>query len=541
MYLGQTGTVQYPRLEGLLSKPVSLLVLLAVFLAGCAASASSTSSAIHHDPHVLEWGVIGVSDVPTLDPALVSDPTSISVTSLVYGGLVGLDDHLRVRPDGARTWSISPDGTVYTFHLRRHLRFSDGRLVTAKEFADAIERALGPAGSAGAASFYLGSIAHRSTIVEGSTHTVRGITVLNARTLRITLSHPSAYFLAELAYPVSYVADPTLLARFGTTWTDHAAGFGPYRVLQWSHTRSLTLVRNPYFWGGRPAFDRIVLHFYNESGALAAYRRGAIDMISGFQVGQGPPVHVTGVRRVPGLALDYLAFNTGQRPFHRLNTRRAFAAVWRRNLVRRALGLTAFPSTSFLPSAFGLSTPTWQPSESPSQYLKKAHHPHGRSLPAITLIVPRDPGIDAMAQLLATGWQTRLNINVQIRQFDPSIYDQAIGSHRFDIAIVRWGADYADPQDFLGTQLGSSSDNITGWSTPAYDDGVFLADSYHPGDPRRAALFERVAALAEHKVPLLPLDEPAVTAIIRPDLRGVALTALGTITGDWPSAAFING
>jgi hypothetical protein len=69
-------------------------------------------------------------------------------------------------------------------------------------------------------------------------------------------------------------------------------------------------------------------------------------------------------------------------------------------------------------------------------------------------------------------------------------------------------------------------------------DDIEIADSYHPADGRRTALFRDAALTAERKLPLLPLDEPAVTAVIRPGLRGVSVTPLGTITGDWARAGF---
>ena len=47
-------------------------------------------------------------------------------------------------------------------------------------------------------------------------------------------------------------------------WTDHAAGFGPYYVRVWQHSRYLTLQRNPYYYGGRPALRQITLRFYQD-------------------------------------------------------------------------------------------------------------------------------------------------------------------------------------------------------------------------------------------------------------------------------------
>jgi ABC-type oligopeptide transport system substrate-binding subunit len=115
-----------------------------------------------------------------------------------------------------------------------------------------------------------------------------------------------------------------------------------------------------------------------------------------------------------------------------------------------------------------------------------------------------------------------------------------LNARAFDLAIVRWGADYPDPQNFLATQLGSSTDNITGWVRTKYDKVVTLADSYRPTDPRRIALFRQAADLAALKLAILPLDEPAQSALISPDLANVELTPLGTITGVWTRAVFAS-
>lgn len=506
----------------------ALVCALAVLVGGCASSARVAPR--HHTAPVstvLRWGLVGLADIPTLDPALATDATSISVTSLIFGGLVRLDGRLHVRPDGAKRWTISRDGRVYTFFLRHNLRFADGRRVKASDFANAMNRALGAEGSADTASFYLGLIKPR------------GVTAINATTLRITLMRPAAHFLAELAFPGSYLPEPGLLQKYGANWTDHAAGFGPFAVSVWRHSRYLRLVRNPYYYAGKPALKRIALNFYQrQTSALAAYRHGALDLVSGLPPGQVVRDPPKGVRRVAGLALDYLAFNTSRLPFYRLNARRAFASVWTAKLAARAMGSAAFPSRSFVPSGFGLPSQLWHPTTSASVYLAHARYPRSRPFPQVALVMTHDPQAYALGQQLRQAWQRALGISITARQLNPSDYSVVLDTHAFDLAIVRWGADYPDPQDFLGTQLGSSSNNATRWSRRTYDRLIALADRYSPTDPRRTLLFQRAALLAASKVPLLPLDEPAFTAIIRPSLIGVQLTPLGTISGDWSRARF---
>lgn len=458
----------------------------------------------------------------------------MSVASLIYGGLVRFDSHLHVRPDGASRWTISRDGKVYTFYLRRNLRFADGRPVTAVDFVWALERALGPEGSAGTASFYLNLIAPRAPATRAVSGAAPGITALNPSTVQIRLTRPAAHFLSELAFPVSYVPEPMVVQRYGANWPDHAAGFGPFAVRIWRHSRSLQLVRNPYYYAGKPALRQIWLHFYSQRGnAVSAYERGAIDVVSGLQVGESPQRNPAGLRRVPGLALDYLAFNTARLPFYRLHARQAFSSVWSPTLATKTMAGVAFPARGFLPSTLGIAVPPFRPTGSPAAYLAAARYPHGRHFPGIALVLNRDAHLYALARQLQRAWRSALGLDITLRELNPSDFSKVLNAHAFDLALVRWGADYPDPQDFLGTQLGLSPDNVTGWSRRTYDRSVMTADSYNPNDPRRAWLFWQAANLAARKVPILPLDEPAQLAIVRPRLAGIALTPLGTITGTW--------
>lgn len=514
-----------------MSRLLSLLCLLTLVLAGCGSPAVATQ--VHQT--TLRWGLAGLGDVPTLDPALASDPTSISIASLIYGGLVRLDDHLHVQPDGASHWTISGGGTVYTFTLRKNLRFADGRRATAADFVDALRRALGPEGSSGTAPFYLSLIAYPRETHKGKS--VPGIQAIGRRRVRITLRRPAAHFLAELAFPASFVPDPAIARRYGQGWTDHAAGFGPYAVENWQHGNTLTLVANRYYYGGRPPLRRITLRFYqNTASALAAYHAHHLDLISGFQPGTTIGSHVAGLTRVPALALDYLAFNTSRLPFLHLNARRAFAALNLSRVAARTMGTSAFPALGSLPPALGISVPAWQPANLARTYLHLANHTNPVS--TVTFAVPRNPRIYGLAMTLRTRWERALGVTVNLHQLNASTYGIILDAHAFDIAIVRWGADYPDPQDFLATQLGASSDNVTGWSSKQYTSLVATADAMRPEAPQRMSLFRQAASLAVRQVAFVPLDVPAQTAVIDPSLSGVHLTALGTVVGHWTTAGF---
>ncbi|MCH7997145.1 MAG: hypothetical protein IIB11_05150, partial [Chloroflexi bacterium] len=80
-------------------------------------------------------------DPPTLDPALTSDTTSAALVVEIYSGLVSIDTDLNIIPDIAESWDITNDGRTYTFHLRKDVKFHDGKPVTAQDFKYSMERA----------------------------------------------------------------------------------------------------------------------------------------------------------------------------------------------------------------------------------------------------------------------------------------------------------------------------------------------------------------------------------------------------------------
>ena len=503
-------------------RPLILLSLL-LLLAGCA-----TTAAQHPHSQVLNWGIAGVTDVPTLDPALVSDPTSISVASLVYGGLVGLNSRLQVIPDGAAHWKISSGGRVYTFFIRPHLRFADGQTVTATDFAGALERALGPEAAAGTGSFYL-------DLIRGASNgrPARGIQVVNRSTLRITLVHPAAHFLSELAFPASYVPEPRLLQGGNSDWTDQAAGFGPYHVTVWRHSKLLVLRPNPYYYAGRPRLRQIRISFYQQvSSAVAAFHRGALDLVSGLPPGSSLRP-TAGLSRIPALALDYVAFNTARAPFSHLSARRAFATVDVSHVAARVMGRGVFPTDNIVPPSWNIKAPPAHISSGGHALLSHLQSA-GRLL---IFVAPRDPQIAPLAHALIKAWQKALGVHIVYRPLNDSNYEFVLSKHAFDLALVRWGGDYSDPQDFLATQLGPSPDNITSWAPHHFDRLVSQADT-QASPARRLALYRAAALEAGHLLPILPADQPAQEALIAPDLHGMTLTPLGTIAGAWPGVRF---
>ena len=278
----------------------------------------------------------GVTELPGLDPANPQNAQSIQAISLIFGGLVKLDGQLNVAPDGAESWEISEDGKTYTFTIRDGLKFADGTPVTAKDFADSINRALQPETASYGASFQLGHIVGAGDVASGAAKEASGIEVVDDRTLKITLDDNLPYFLAQLTYPVSFAVPLHAVEKIPRAGRNRPSAPGRSRSKSGSTTRSSILEPNPNYWAGAPGVSEVELPFFQDSEtAYQLYRTGGLD-IMGSQQNPIPAARVPEVKDSPdfhsaaSFAVRYVGFNNQKAPFDDAGVRRAFARAWTR-------------------------------------------------------------------------------------------------------------------------------------------------------------------------------------------------------------------
>lgn len=248
------------------------------------------------------------ADARSLDPAYATDAASRRVVENVYDGLLAWPGGDAARPALAlaEAHTASADGRTHTFTLRETVRFSTGNALTAADVAFTFTRLarLAAAGEGAAGVF--------APLLSES-----GVTVLDARTVRLTLQEPYAGFAALLASPVAGIVDGTACgARGGLPrltpeghladpgcgpWLrDNAAGTGAWRVTERARGERVTLERAPLAWSPAPegAPARVELLAVPDAGArVAALAEGRADAIE-------LPTHaVKDLRGVPGVRL----------------------------------------------------------------------------------------------------------------------------------------------------------------------------------------------------------------------------------------------
>jgi ABC-type oligopeptide transport system substrate-binding subunit len=516
------------------------------------APAPTSASTSQAPADTLRWSVEGLSELTSIDPARPGDAPNNAVITLIYAGLVRLNDKLEVVPDGASDWKVSGEGKIYTFTIREGLKFGDGTPVTADDFAYSINRALAPETAAFGAAGHFGHIVGASDVLDGKTKQVSGVKALDQRTLQITLDSPIAYFLALLTYPDAFVV-PRKLVESGGNWQEQAYGTGPFKVKEWKHGQSMALDANEHYWQGKPGVANVFLPFNGDSEtAYQLYQTGELD-IMGSQQNPVPSAHIAELQGQPdfksaaALATRYVGFNNMKPPFDNVDVRRAFAlAVDKQTLANQVLAGAVVPADRILPTGLlGTQLPIKPLSfdaTAAKAALAKAGYADPKSFPEVTLAYGKEGDNEIVVQALQSMWQQNLGINVKLQLFELATFSTNLDTTYYtpteglDFYYSIWGADYPDPQNFLSLLLRTDTPYNNGhFSDQQFDQLTAAADQL--GDraeiERRLQLYNQAEQIAIDKVAWLPVFYPKFSILLHPRVQGMAITPQGLIVNDW--------
>jgi oligopeptide transport system substrate-binding protein len=530
-------------------RPVAILALAAGLAALCLTAAPGAPraypSAVPASGGILRISDEGVNDLSSIDPPSpqANDTQSNLVEGLVFGGLVRLDQNLRVQPSGAAAWTISNDGKTYTFTLRPGLKFADGTPLTAQDVVWSFNRAFSPTFAAGATENYLGDIVGGTDVTHRKATTVRGIKAIGTRTVQITLAQPAAFILDQLAYSVGDIVPRRLVEKYGSHWTDHAYGTGPFMVKQWKHGQEIDLVPNPYYWRGKPRLKELIVKFIpNADTAYRLYHSGALDVMGAVHFPSNRLLEaqrLSGFHEVPQLFTEYLTPNEHKAPFNNVLVRRAFSYAIDRGVIARLLYNSVLPARGILPPGMPgydpkLAGQTFNPMLA-RHLLAKAGYPDGKGLPRITLNVDGgDPQGQIKAVALQEFWQQALHVNVALNLLEHGAYNDALTARAYQLAFIAWSADYPDPQNFLSLQLQTgTANNNGGYSNPTLDRLTREADAIANDDARRYRLYHEAEKIALRDAAWIVLDWAKAEILIRPSIHGLVLNGLGLMAPNW--------
>jgi peptide/nickel transport system substrate-binding protein len=453
-------------------------------------------------------------DAGSLEPGRRDRLSDFAVLSNAYETLVTTDARLSIAPALATRWE-NPDERTWVFHLRRLVRFHDGRPLTPDDVVFSFRRLLD------------------DPTLEASRHLVAVEDVRRASDSSVVIRTRTP--LADFLYRVRFIH---VVPRGATraALLSRVDGTGPYRVVSFRPGEEVVFERNDAYWGAPPAFPRAVLRLNRApADALADLEAGRSDLVQAAsrdaRARAGPGVRV---HKVPSITVKLLLLDVerersphvvgGRNPFRDLRVREAVHLALDRTRFAGLLRGPAVPAYQLVPPyIFGFDPDLPVPVHDVARaraLLAQAGWPEGFRVTLHARELLSD-GAEAVRELLAPA-----GIRVDVRLLPESEYFEATGAARrdFAMALTRFGCPTGDAANFLDAALhtreaatGLGRANTGGYSSPEAD--RLLAEAARTLDPpRRKAVLQRLMRLALHDLPWIPLYVEEEVYLSRPQI-----------------------
>lgn len=509
---------------------VNLVLALFFFLCACSRSRDTLSFNLTRESIQLDWHK-------------ANDNASVIVLDNIMEGLTSYADVLqsntqaellRPLPALASSWSISENGTLYRFHIREGVRWSDGEPLKAQHFVDSWQRLLDPeAGSEGAYRLFDILGAQDFATAKSNDFSKLGVRAVDAQTLEVKLRRPASYFLHLLATPGTFPLRKDLIEKYGANWTnvENLVVLGPYQLQEWNHGDRIVLIANKKYWGAAPSIKKVICKMISEPlTALALYTNGDLDIlprdlpVSYASYWKDHEDYLTG----PKLAVSYLALNTRKPPFNSVENRRDFAKSVNRQELAKIFQGTQSPISSFIPPGmFG---------HMPGLGITFDEHALTKKMGVLRLRYNANDNFNLMfqgfeASLRASGGSTLRLEPTEWKEYKETLV--ALASKRVpplaeqpNILYVSWVADYPDPHSFMNIFTKASEGNQTGWTNTRYDALVESAVETE-NESQRMSLYEQAQhILLEEDAAIVPVFFTSHQALAKADIKGVVLNPL---------------
>ena len=471
-----------------------------------------------------------------LDPAFSTDIYSVTVIQQVFDGLVQFDQSLNVVPALAADWRVSPDGLVYTFTLRRDVKFHNGDPVTAEDFVYSFTRILDPAQRASVRSFFE-KISGAETYVRGKVKGIAGLKTLDPYTLEIALKEPFAPFLSVLAMKSSKVMCRREVERWGKDVGNHPVGTGPFRLESWSGNQ-IVLSANADYFEGPPYLDKVVFTIYPG----AQNEKIANDFHSGML--EETPVYGTMTEelsaktkytlvRKPSLSLLFYGMNCRNEPLKDLLVRQAISyAINKARIIREVYKDQFVLATTTLPPGM----PGYMPEnatydhnpEKARELLAKAGHEHPSKKLSLTLLSASQSSVAQQELAMVAADLAAVGIELQVQyQTDWPTFEARLSQEGLQMYRYAWFADIPDPDNFLNILCGSGSRyNFMKYSNPQVD--RLLSQALIETEVlKRAKLYREAERTILADAPMVPLMYLTFESAFQPYVKGLEISSLG--------------
>jgi oligopeptide transport system substrate-binding protein len=446
------------------------------------------------------------ADPESLDPHKTSTVYEAHILRDLFLGLTTEDAKAETIPGAAESWTVSDDGTVYTFKLRSDGKWSDDTPVTANDFVFSWRRLVDPATGAEYA-YMLAPVVNAEAITAGEKKPDElGVKAIDDYTFEVTLNAPTPYFLEMLTHQATYAVSQANVEKFGADFVKpgNLVSNGAYTLAEFIPNDHVKVVKNPLFFdAANVKIDTVnFIPTEDRSTAIKRFEAGELDSNDDFPTEQLADLKAKfgdQVRVGPYLGTYYYVFKLTEEPWSNPKVRHAISMAIDRNFLAESVWQnTMIPSYSFVPP--GISNYESQATDyadmdqldredEAKKMLEELgytpEHPLQMEIRYNTSENHKNTAVAIQEQLKPLG------IDVTLLNTDTKTHYANLENHgEFDVARAGWIADYKDPENFLALCKTGTGNNYSQYSNPEFDG--LLAQAAAETDPAK-----RMQELAE--------------------------------------------
>lgn len=529
------------------------LAILLLIVASLVVSCSTSSS---DEANTFRFNMSGKA-LESLDPAFAKDQYTMWSAHMIYNTLVESDERLHLTPSLAKSWEVSDDGLVHTFHLRSGVHFQDnplfpdgvGRKMTASDVVYSFERIINPKTASPGAWIFNDRVASDKPFV-----------AVDDTTFQINLKKPFRPLPEILSMPYCSIVPHEVAEKWGKDFRTHPCGTGPFKYVTWDEGTVLVLHKNEQYWQKDeqgiqlPYVDAVKVSFANSKATeFFLFLQGKLDFVNELD-GSFKDLVLTkkgelkkeftdkiNLNKKTYLNTEYLGFLTDttnellqNSPLKNVLVRQAMNyAVDRKKIVtyfRNGVGVPAL--SGFIPQGMPGYDSTnsygyYYNPEKAAELLAEAGYPNGKGISTIKVLTP-----DIYADIVnfVANQLNDVGIPVQVEIMQSNILRQQMSKSEALFFRAQWIADYPDAETYLVFFNGNlpAPPNYTRFDHPQFNqwyDQAMLSKN----DSLRWDLYRKMDSLVTRSAPVMPLFYDEMTHFTAKRVSGFTSTPMNLI------------
>lgn len=485
----------------------------------------------------------------SLNPQIATTSTGYDAVLPIYNNLVEFKrGTTEIAPALAQSWSVSEDGLVYTFALRRGVKFhatadfTPTRDLNADDVLFSFERQWRKEHP-----FHAVSGADYSLFIDmGMPALLKAVEKLDDHTVRVVLDKPEAPFLANLAMPFMAILSAeyadALLKRGTPERLDEApVGTGPFQLIAYQKDVAIRYRAFDAHWAGRPRID--TLAFAITLNAAVRYNKlsaGECHVIASPSPSDLPKIKADPalvLLQQEGLNVSYLALNSRRPPFDDPRVRRAFnMAIDKQTIVDAVFQGGGQAAKNPIPPAMwsydrDIEDYPYDPAAA-RRLLAEAGYPDGLEIDLWYMPVTRPymPNAKRVAEMMQSDLE-RIGVRTTLTTAEWKAYRQALSEGKHQAGILGWTGDNGDPDNFLHALLSctaarSGGGNMAKWCHAGFDALIETAKRTSAVE-ERARLYRQAQRVFKAEAPWMPIAHSIVFTALRREVKGYRMDPFG--------------